>query len=229
MADSANNAQQPPGVVALFEVLGFFYRGIILGFMISAPVGPIGLLCIRRTAQRGLLAGLATGMGAATADALFGALAAFGVSAILGVVEGYQIEIRIVGGIILAFMAGNAWGKKPHLTNNVDVSVGNIIGSFFSGLALTCTNPVTILATLAVIATLGGQMDKYEAAVMTGGILCGAAAWWTLLAGGVAVFRRHFTERTILFINRATGILLLVIGIYALVTGIDAWLTARKP
>lgn len=212
----------------MFEVLGFFYRGLILGFMISAPVGPIGLLCIRRTAQRGLLVGFATGLGAASADAFFGALATFGVAAILGWVEGYVTEIKIIGGVILAFMAGNAWGKKPHFSDSPDPSVGSILKAFISGLALTCTNPVTILATLAVIATLSGQMDKYQAAVMTGGIFAGAAAWWLLLAGGVALFRKHFTEKTILLINRGTAILLAVIAIYALVTGVVAWLAAHR-
>jgi len=212
----------------LFEVFGFFYRGLILGFMISAPVGPIGLLCIRRTAQRGLLVGIATGMGAAAADAVFGALATFGVSAILGVVAGFQTEIRLIGGVILAFMAGNAWGKKPQLANTGDVSVGNILRAFISGLALTFTNPVTILATLAVIATLGGQVNSYQASVMTGGIFAGAAAWWILLSGGVALFRRHFTEKTILFINRSTAILLLIIAVYALITGTQAWLAAHQ-
>ncbi len=207
----------------MFEVLGFFYRGLILGFMISAPVGPIGLLCIRRTAQRGLLTGLMTGMGAATADALFGALAVYGVSAVLSVVTGYQTEITLVGGVLLAFMAGNAWGKKPHLANTEDVSVGNIIGAFFSGLGLTCTNPVTVLATLAIIATLSGAMNHYEAAVMTGGIFVGAALWWTLLAGGVALFRKHFTERTILIINRGTAVLLALAACYAVGTGVRAY------
>ncbi len=207
----------------MFEVLDFFYRGLIIGFMISAPVGPIGLLCIRRTAQRGLLTGLMTGMGAATADALFGALAVYGVSAVLGVVTGYQTEITLVGGVLLAFMAGNAWGKKPHLANTEDVSVGNIIAAFFSGLALTCTNPVTVLATLAIIATLSGTVNHYEAAMMTGGIFAGAALWWTLLAGGVAIFRKHFTERTILIINRATAVLLACAACYAVGTGVQAY------
>lgn len=207
----------------MFEVLDFFYRGLVVGFMISAPVGPIGLLCIRRTAQRGLLIGFATGLGAATADAFFGALATFGVAAILGWVAGFENEIRIGGSIILAFMAGNAWGKKPHFSAEADPSVGNILKAFASGLALTCTNPVTILATLAVIATLSGQLNSYEAAIMTCGIFGGAAAWWLLLAGGVAVFRKHFTERTILIINRGTAILLAIIAVYALATGIHTY------
>jgi threonine/homoserine/homoserine lactone efflux protein len=207
--------------------MDFFLRGTVLGFMISAPVGPIGLLCIRRTAQRGLMVGFATGLGAATADAFFGALATFGVAVILGWLQGLENEIRIFGGIILAFMAGNAWGKKPHFSNNEDTSVGTMLRAFISGLALTCTNPVTILATLAVIATLGGQLNHYQASMMTGGIFMGAAAWWMLLAGGVALFRRHFTERTILMINRSTAVLLMVISVYALVTGIHTWLGTR--
>lgn len=207
--------------------MDFFLRGTVLGFMISAPVGPIGLLCIRRTAQRGLMVGFATGLGAATADAFFGALATFGVAVILGWLQGLENEIRIFGGIILAFMAGNAWGKKPHFSNNEDASVGSILRAFISGLALTCTNPVTVFATLGVITTLGGKLNSYEACVMTGGIFAGAAAWWMLLAGGVAIFRQHFTERTILIINRSTAVLLMIISVYALVSGIHTWLTVH--
>jgi threonine/homoserine/homoserine lactone efflux protein len=207
----------------LFEVLDFFYRGLVLGFMISAPVGPIGLLCIRRTVQRGLPVGFATGLGAAAADAVFGGLATFGVSAILGVVAGYKIEIQIIGSVILAFMAGNAWGTQPTSQNMQDNKVGTLVSSFMSGFALTCTNPVTVLATLAVIATLSGQLDVSSAAIMTGGIFAGAAAWWLLLAGGVALFRHRFTDRAIGLINRGTAVLLMVIALYALVTGIHAY------
>lgn len=212
----------------MFETLGFFYHGLIIGFMISAPVGPIGLLCIRRTAQRGLLVGFATGMGAAMADAVFGAMATFGVAAILGVVAGFQSEIQIGGAVILAFMAGNAWGKKPHFSDAQDVSVGNVVKSFFSGFGLTCTNPVTVLAVLAVVATLSGKLNHYQAAIMTLGIFGGAAAWWAMLAGGVALFRKHFTEKTILIINRATAVLLAVIAVYALVTGAHTYWLAHN-
>lgn len=208
----------------MFEALGVFYRGMVLGLMISAPVGPIGLLCVRRTAQKGLAIGFATGMGAASADAFFGALAAFGVAAILSVIAGFQTEIRIVGGVLLAFMAWSAWHKHPALGTTQDVSVGNILRAYISGLGLTCTNPVTILAVLAVVATLGGQLDRYEATLLTLGIFAGAAGWWLALAGGVALFRRHFNEQTILIINRGTAALLLIIAVYATVTGVGNWL-----
>ncbi len=205
----------------MFEALGVFYRGMVLGLMISAPVGPIGLLCVRRTAQKGLAIGFATGMGAASADAVFGALAAFGVAAILGWIAGFQTEIRIVGGVLLAFMAWNAWHKHPAIGNAQDISVGSILRAYISGLGLTCTNPVTILAVLAVVATLGGRLNTYEATLLTAGIFAGALGWWIALAGGVALFRRHFNERTILIINRSTALLLLTIAVYAIITGAE--------
>ena len=212
----------------MFEALGVFYRGMVLGLMISAPVGPIGLLCIRRTAQKGLAIGFATGMGAASADACFGALAAFGVAAILSLIAGLQTEIRIVGGVLLAVMAWNAWHKHPALGNTQDISVGNILKAYISGLGLTCTNPVTILAVLAVVATLGGQMDRYEATLLTIGVFAGASGWWIMLSGGVALFRHHFTERTILMINRGTAVLLLCIALYATGTGAFKWLQLHE-
>ena len=211
----------------MFEALGVFYRGMVLGLMISAPVGPIGLLCVRRTAQKGLAIGFATGMGAASADAAFGALAAFGVAAILGWIAGFQTEIRIIGGVLLGFMAWNAWHKHPAIGNPQDISVGSILRAYISGLGLTCTNPVTILAVLAVVATLGGQLGTYEASLLTAGIFAGASGWWIALAGGVALFRRHFNERTILIINRGTALLLLGIALYATITGAASLLHAQ--
>jgi threonine/homoserine/homoserine lactone efflux protein len=205
----------------VLEIMDFFYRGLILGVMISAPVGPIGLLCIRRTAQRGLLIGFATGMGAAAADAIFGAIATFGVAAILTLVEGYQTQIKLMGALILAGMAWHAWRKKPNFTAPQDIKASNVVGAFLSGLVLTCTNPVTILAVMAVIASLSGSMTTIEAGIMTGGIFAGAAAWWAFLSAGVALFRKRFTERTLLFINRCTAILLCLVAVYALVTGLQ--------
>ena len=97
----------------MFEEIGVLYRGLVLGLMISAPVGPIGLLCIRRTIQKGLMVGFATGFGAAFADTIFGAVAALGVAAILDFMRHYDIFIRMLGGALLLFGAYHTWRDKP--------------------------------------------------------------------------------------------------------------------
>ncbi len=201
---------------------------MILGLMISVPVGPIGLLCLRRTAQRGLLTGLATGLGAATADAIFGGVAAFGIAAILDWVTGWQTEITIVGGLILLGMAWAAWHKQTRLEADAAASsMGNLLKAYVTGFALTCSNPVTIIATLAVVATLGGKMTHSEASILTAGVFVGASGWWLALCGGVAVFRKMFSEKTIVYINHGTGVLLFGIAIFALVTGTQDLIAGR--
>jgi threonine/homoserine/homoserine lactone efflux protein len=97
----------------LFEEIGVLYRGLVLGIMIAAPVGPIGLLCMRRTLQRGFTIGFATGLGAACADTLFGAVAALGVTAILEFMHHYDLYIRMIGGLALLFGAWHAWHDHP--------------------------------------------------------------------------------------------------------------------
>ena len=97
----------------MFEELSVFYRGLLLGLLISVPVGPIGLLCIRRTIRRGLLIGLLTGLGAACADTILGAVAAFSVSAIIDFLQKYSSGLRILGGAFLIIVAWHTWYDRP--------------------------------------------------------------------------------------------------------------------
>jgi len=216
----------------LLEEVGVFYRGLVLGVMVSAPVGPIGLLCIRRTIQKGLLIGFATGMGAACADTIFGAVAALGVAAILEFMARYSFYIHIIGGLVLLFGAWHTWHDKPeppqHLAKLAKKVMGmakdeTLLGSlkaFISGFAITMTNPVTIFAVLAVVATFGGLQSKVETGTLIGGIFFGATLWWILLSGGIALVRGHFTENRIIFINRITAVALSALALWAITSGI---------
>jgi putative LysE/RhtB family amino acid efflux pump len=204
----------------LLEEIGVLYRGLVLGLMISAPVGPIGLLCIRRTIQKGLVAGFATGLGATFADTIFGAAAALGVAAILEFMRHYDIFIRMVGGILLLFGAWHTWRDKPKPPSTPLSLVKKVIGltpdetfmgalkSFMSGFAITLTNPVTLFAILAVVATFGHMESDLDAYTIIVGIFCGCTLWWVLLAGGITLLRGHFTESRITIINRVTATLL---------------------
>jgi threonine/homoserine/homoserine lactone efflux protein len=226
----------------LFEEIGVLYRGLVLGLMIAAPVGPIGLMCIRRTIQSGLIVGFITGMGAAFADAIFGAIAAFGVAAILDFISEYDIYIRIFGGLIILFGAYHTWHDKPKqapahplsLVKKVigltreDMFMGSLKG-FVSGFAITMTNPLTIFGVLAVVATFSDVQSRLETTTLVAGIFMGSALWWFLLSGGVSLLRGHFTETRVIMINRITGGLLAAIAVWAISSGIMHFIARNYP
>ncbi len=216
----------------MFEEIGGLYRGLILGLMISAPVGPVGLLCIRRTIQKGLLVGFATGLGAALADTIFGAVAALGVAAILDFMRHYDVFIRMVGGAFLLLGAYHTWHDKPKppsdpiaLIKKVNQNTGDdtlmgALKAFISGFGITLTNPITLFAILAVVATFGHMESDLDAYTIVLGIFCGSTLWWLLLSGGIALVRGHFTESRIIVINRVTATALAGLAIWAITSGV---------
>lgn len=219
----------------MLEQMGVLYRGLVLGLVIAAPVGPVGLLCIRRTLQKGTLVGLATGLGAACADALFGAIAVLGVSAVIGFIHHYEASIRFIGGLIVLATAWHTWHdhpKPPHPAEIVEKVLNlarenTLMGTVragLSGLVITLTNPLTLFGTLAVVATFGAISGKLEANVLVGGIFLGSALWWFLLSGGVGLLRRHFTEKRIVTVNRVTAVMLAVLSVWALISGVRGYI-----
>jgi threonine/homoserine/homoserine lactone efflux protein len=178
------------------DALVFLLKGAVIGFAIAAPVGPIGVLCIRRTFAEGRAVGLATGLGAATADAAYGAVAAFGLTAIADWLLGFQTELRLCGGLFLC-----ALGMKTILARPASLA-GRLAGSglaqaYATTVMLTLTNPATILSFLAVFAGAGLGQQVHGAAAATAmvlGVFAGSAAWWLLLSGFVARWRRRYPE-----------------------------------
>lgn len=201
------------------EGVSVFLRGLVLGVVVAAPVGPVGLLCIKRTLQGGIVIGFCTGVGAAVADALYGAIAAFGVTAALSFLTGMEKEIRLFGGLFLLVLALRMLLKKVSFTRTAEVTATGIIKAVMSGFFITFSNPLTIIGILAVVATFAGHLNYVQAATLTGGIFCGSLAWWLLLSGGVHIIRKHFTENGLNWVNRGTAILLLVLAGWAIFTG----------
>lgn len=194
---------------------GILVKGVILGVAIAAPVGPIGLLCIRRTVERGIAAGLATGLGAAIADALFSAVAAFGVSAIVEALLGHQVQLKVMGGLFLLGIAVHSWLKEPRAPA-VAPEARNLSGAVASGLVLTATNPVTIMGIMALVVGFGSGLAAPQATTLVTGIFLGSALWWTILCGGVSLVRHRFTARTVHWLNRGTGAVIGTLGVWAL-------------
>lgn len=192
-----------------------FLQGLIIGFSIAAPVGPIGVLCIRRTLANGRLAGFLSGMGAASADMVYGAVAAFGLTAVQDLLIGQSSWLRIVGGIFLLYLGVKTFFRVPAEDARKSTR-GGLFGAYITTFFLTITNPMTILSFLAIFAGLrltetGG--NYLSASVMVLGVFLGSAAWWLTLSMGVSYLRDKFTPALMTWVNRLAGIIISGFGL----------------
>jgi threonine/homoserine/homoserine lactone efflux protein len=200
--------------------VSFFARGLAIGFAIAAPVGAIGLLCIRRTLADGRLVGFVSGLGAATADAMYGAVAALGLTAISGAITEHSAVVRLIGGVFLCYLGVRTAISAPSAESRSGATRG-LATAFASTLGLTLTNPTTILSFAAIFAGLGlgaGAGDRGSAALMVAGVFFGSALWWLILSGVVGFARRAVTPARLRWINRVSGALLLGFGALAILS-----------
>lgn len=198
--------------------LSFFSRGLAIGFAIAAPVGAIGLLCIRRTLADGRLAGFVSGLGAATADALYGAVAALGLTAVSSALIAQQDTVRLFGGLFLCYLGIRTAVSTPTAAA-ARGSARGLAAAFVSTFALTLTSPTTILSFAAVFAGLGlasSAADTGSAALMVTGVFLGSALWWLVLSGAVGYFRHALTDDRMRWVNRLSGAILLGFGLISL-------------
>jgi threonine/homoserine/homoserine lactone efflux protein len=225
----------------------FLPRGLLIGFSIAAPVGPIGVLCIRRTLADGRAVGFVSGLGAATADAAYGAIAGFGLTAISGVLIGGQAWLRLVGGLFLVYLGIRTLLARPaqapaanrrdaeadhglHASHGADVSgIGaldrpssgrNLAGAYATTLVLTLTNPMTILSFAAIFAGLGiaAARDYGSAALLVAGVFTGSALWWFILSGIAATLRTRMGAGSLRWVNGVAGAVILTFGALALLS-----------
>jgi len=198
-------------------------KGLVFGFILAATVGPMWVLCFRRTMASGAAAGLASGMGIAVADGFYGAVAAFGLTAISGFLLAHSFWLGLVGAVFLVYLGIRTLLAKPDIRVHEERTL-NLPAAFLSTLGLTLTNPPTILAFAAIFAGLGlASTTDYEAAAwIVLGVFLGSAAWWVLLTTVIGVFRERITPRVMLWVNRVSGTVLVGFGIVALVVGLGA-------
>ncbi|MDB4984107.1 MAG: Lysine exporter protein [Patescibacteria group bacterium] len=191
----------------------FLLKGIILGFSIAAPVGPIGVLCIQRTLSEGRLHGFVSGLGAATADSIYGFIGAFGLSAISSFLIGYRWPIHIVGGIFLLYLALKIWLSKPSQKSASSKQTKTLAGSYLSTVFLTITNPMTIFSFIAAFAALGiaTTAGHLAPALIIVGVFVGSAFWWLILSFGVGLLKHKLDENGMLWINRISAVLILIL------------------
>jgi threonine/homoserine/homoserine lactone efflux protein len=197
---------------------GLFLRGLIIGFSIAAPVGPIGILCIRRTLADGRASGFLSGLGAATADALYGCIAGFGLTMISAFLVDQRAWIQLVGGVFLLALGVRTLRSTPAQNAAKAAANPGLLASYLSTLFLTLTNPMTIISFAGIFAALGVAEtagDVAAAALLVLGVFSGSAAWWLILSGGVGLLRERIASGVLLWVNRASGAVLLVFGAVA--------------
>ena len=191
----------------------------MIGFSIAAPVGPIGVLCIRRTLTDGQISGLVSGLGAATADAFYGCVAGFGLTFISSFLVGQKMWLSLFGGLFLLYLGIKTLLSKP-AEKEATIRQNGLFGSYLSTFLLTLTNPMTILSFAAIFAALGlgNTSGSYASAlILVLGVFLGSAIWWLFLSGGVGLFRDKFNTQGLLWVNRISGVIITAFGAVALV------------
>jgi threonine/homoserine/homoserine lactone efflux protein len=197
--------------------VGLFLEGIIIGFAIAAPVGPIGVLCIRRTLADGRASGFVSGHGAATADAVYGAVAAFGLTLITDLLLGGASWLRLIGGAFLLFLGAKTFFARPSQGVAPAGGVG-LPGAYASTFLLTLTNPTTILSFAAIFAGLGvgSANDALTAMLLVVGVFLGSALWWLVLSGATGLLRSTLSAGGLRWVNRISGAIIAAFGVLAL-------------
>ncbi len=193
-------------------------KGMGMGLAIAAPVGPIGLLCIRRSLAQGQLMGLVTGLGAATADGLYGCIAGFGLTAIADLLVSHTQAMQLAGGLFLCYLGVTTLRAAP-ASEAAKVSSRGLWGAYASTLVLTLTNPATILSFIAIFAGLGlvGSSQSWGASLaLIVGVFLGSALWWLCLSWGVTLFSRRLTPARLKWLNRLAGAAIFAFGVAAI-------------
>jgi threonine/homoserine/homoserine lactone efflux protein len=195
---------------------GLLLDGMAIGFSVAAPVGPIGVLCIRRSLAQGARAGLAAGLGAATADAAYGCVAGFGITAVSDFLVRGHFWLGLLGGAFLCGLGIRTFLSRPAAEAGA-CGKGGLVSAYASTFLLTLANPATILSFAAFYSGLGlgHPLGHALAGTWVLGVFLGSALWWVVLSCGVARFRSGVTPAWLATINRISGALLFAFGLVA--------------
>ncbi len=207
------------------EPFALFARTFLIGIAVAAPVGAMGVLCIQRTLARGWRAGVATGLGIATADAAYAGLAAFGVSAVSSAMVAWQTPLKLGGGAVLVYLGLASLLRTP--AEKPDTAVLDAVepghGSLYlSALGLTLTNPMTIMAFAAVFASAGLIAAPGAAAALSAtlGVAAGSLSWWLALTSAVSIVRHGLSETAVGWVARLSGVLVAAFGLFAIASAL---------
>jgi len=196
----------------------YFIKGLIIGFAMAVPIGPVGIMCIRKTLAEGHSRGLIIGIGAATADSLYGSMAAFGLTLISDAITAHQFWLRLVGGGVLLFLGVRTYYAQPKDPRIHFESTG-VLRSYFYAFFLVMTNPLTVFAFIAVFAAfgLGHTLNVISASILVVGVFSGSSIWFITLSYIATFFRKRLDKDGFRWVNRIAGILILISGVVALI------------
>ena len=195
----------------------YIFKGILIGLMVSVPLGPMGVLIIQKTLQKGALAGFIAGMGAACADLFYATVAAFGLGFVVNIVQTHELILQLFGGILLMVVGLRIYFSNPlkQIRLKKKVSKKGLLGDFLTLFFLTVSNPVAIVVFMAVFAgtsVFGDDPSFWIELFVLFGILIGAGLWWYTLSALVNLFRRKFRLRVLITINRVSGVIITILG-----------------
>ena len=196
-----------------------FLKGIFIGLLIAIPVGPVGILCVHRVIAKGRLAGLFSGLGAAVADGLYGAVAAFGLTLISDFLIGYNFWIRLFGGIFIIIIGIRMYLTKPVLDIEDDVP-NTLVRDFMSTFVVTITNPLTIMGFLAIFAGLNlinTQRGYMDASVLVAGVVAGSCIWWLALVVIFGFICSKFEISCLGALNKIVGVVIVMMGLFTII------------
>lgn len=202
--------------VPAVDLLVTFFKGLVIGFAMAVPVGPVGLLCIRRTLNYGLVTGLLSGLGAALADAFFAAVAAAGLASLTDFLLGMEHDLRLAGGAFLVCLGIWTFFKRQRQPGATRAGHSAVTTAFL----LTLTNPMTLLAFLGFFVAFGVNVGGdlvFGVVILIAGVFLGSGLWWSLLCVGVGELRRSIDEGLLRWINRASAVAIAGFGVYVLV------------
>jgi threonine/homoserine/homoserine lactone efflux protein len=203
-----------------WQAISFLLKGIIIGFSIAAPIGPIGALCVRRTLTEGRTTGLVSGLGAATADVFYGCVAGFGLTTISNYIISWQVWLRGIGGLFLCYLGIRAFLSKPGEAE-ASPTRGSISGAYGSTFLLTLANPMTILSFAAIFAGFGLAnlvRDYVSTTALVLGVFIGSSFWWVILCTVVSLFRPKLGVSGLAWVNRISGVVIIGFGLLAILS-----------
>jgi threonine/homoserine/homoserine lactone efflux protein len=199
-------------------VAGIFLKGLVVGFLVATPVGPIGLLCIQRTLSEGKMHGLISGLGAATADAVYGLIAALGLTFVSNFLVAEQPWLRFFGGLFLCYLGVRTFLSKS-AGQDSSASAPSHIGNYGSTFLLAFTSPITILVFAAVFAGLGVVSSGtyyFSVGLAVAGVFIGSALWWFMLCGAAGILHRKINYDKLTGLNKISGVIITVFGLVIL-------------
>lgn len=202
-----------------------FWKGIIIGLMVSIPLGPIGVLCIQRTLNKGRKSGFVSGLGASAADTFFALVAGFGISMIISFLKAQHIYFQVAGGVIVMYLGGHIFYTNPVKQIRLQrLNQNKLSQDFLSVFFLTVTNPMAIFFFIAMFAGVNlasGPMNIFLVGLIVAGVFTGSASWWFILTTLVNIFRNRFRLKSLWWMNKVAGVIIFFLGIAAV---LSVWL-----